>query len=121
MQKSTFNLPVLRPLKLWAGVYGGHYDIIVLFRTKPTRTEETAKGVVIDCLAEAEADNIAADMSLADFTDWFPGVDLSAILHRDGRPKAIEIPADDLVEMELTLPCDERGRIDTINFHADWR
>lgn len=107
--------------KYWLGCYGGHYDIVVLFRKKPTHTCISDKDVVyIDCLEESNAGNIAGDMALDDFITYFPGLDISTLL-KNGRPKDTEIPVNGLLQVELTAPIDKYGRLISVNFHADWR
>lgn len=130
LHKATFAPAVMQTRTFWLGAYGGHYDIIVLFAAKPTRFEESKLRVrgaekasqtqAVDCLAESNAGNLAADMALCEFLRYFPGIDLSPILHK-GRPTAVEIVGSDLMQVELTLPCDEHGRPESINMHEDWR
>ncbi len=130
-QSSTFVLPALKTRFFWLGVYGGHYDIAVLFWTKPAHFEKTGmryngedtNGEIdtVDLLAEQRAGNIAADMGLDSFLTYFPGFDLSAITQSNNRPRAIEIPKTDLMRVRLTLPMDKENAIDSISFHCDWR
>ncbi len=128
IQRATFTPPKLTRKRVWLGAYGGHYDIVVMFAKKPTHyqmdktTHDMFKGPeheVIDCLAEQKAGNLVGDMDPGDFTEAFPGLDLSAIL-TNGRPKAIEIAKGDLIQVELMLPLDEYGRARSIDMHSDW-
>lgn len=122
LQRAAFQPTALTWRKVWLGVYGGHYDIIVMFWKRPTFGDEQQDGSkVIDLLSEYDAGNVAADMSLADFIERFPGIDLSSITQPNGRPRAIEIPAKDLLRVELALPLDENGHVQSIDFHVDWR
>lgn len=128
IQKATIVFPKLTTHKYWVGVYGGHYDIIVLFHKRPLNFEidgvlnhTTEKYVSnIDLLLEQEAGNIAADLSLGDFKILFPAIDLSSILNKRGYPNAIEIPYNELIRVELTLPAEKDGSIYSLDFHQDW-
>lgn len=114
----------LKKKKVWAGVYGGHYDIIVFFSKKPKRISRKAlqklyyiaegrwpKGYY-DCMSNESL--IIGDMGLPLFQKMF-GVDLSEHLN-NGRPKDTEII--ELFQIELTAPFDENGNM--LHFHIDW-
>lgn len=128
IQRATFNPPKLTRKRVWIGAYGGHYDILVMFAKKPTHyrpdsvkhnMKASPDQLVVELLDESKAGNIVGDMGLCDFIEWFPGLDLSAIL-TNGRPRAIEIVKGDLLQVELMLPLDEYGRALSIDMHSDW-
>ena len=102
---------------VWAGMYGGHYDQIVFFSTKPKKIKDGSSLVHADghydCLENE--DKIIGDMSLGDFQATFE-CDLTPYLAENGRPKAIEII--EVFRIKLTGPFDEDGRLP---FHADWK
>lgn len=127
MVKATLTPPNMKTLTVWAGLYGGHYDIIVFFKQKPTHrmdcNEEPRKnGMYVDLLEEQTDGNILADMATGTFETWFPNADLTEHTDRNncGRPNDTEIRYKDLFQMELTLPTDENGEPESINFHQDW-
>lgn len=116
--------PVLQTKTVWAGMYGGHYDVIVFFSKKPKKfsLRELKKHYFIkdgnfpngyyDCLHND--DLIIGDMNLSDFLDLF-NVDLSQYLE-NGRPKDTEII--EVFRLELTTVFDEHGQLPY--FHVDW-
>jgi hypothetical protein len=125
MLKASLKPPPVRSIKLWAGLYGGHYDIIVFFKEKPTNRmsyeEDTLpRGKYVDVYEEDRADNVWSDMSLPDFQEWFPDVDLSRYTQPNGRPKDTEVPYKDLFEIELTMPLDEFDGPVTLHTDVDW-
>lgn len=125
MLKAKFTPPKMKTIKLWAGLYGGHYDVIVFFHKKPTnrmddKGDTRSKGEYVDCLAEHEASNIYGDMGTGNFEIWFPDVDLSPYTQENGRPKDTEVPYKDLFRIELTLPVDEYGDAEPFTMKSDW-
>ena len=59
---------------VWAGLYGGHYDIIVFFKEEPTKKlEHATMGFEF---FECDTDLIIGDMALCDFYKCFPNADL---------------------------------------------
>ena len=40
MIKAKYTHPPMETKTVWAGLYGGHYDIIVFFKEKPTPSED---------------------------------------------------------------------------------
>ena len=129
MLKAIFHPPTMKTFKLWAGLYGGHYDIIVFFEKPPTHITDKYKyyngskdknGPYVDCLAEFEIGNIFADFYLEDFRTCFPDVDLTPYTQKNGRPRAIEVPAKDLFQISLTIPVDQHNNITILIPHVDW-
>ena len=119
--------PPLKTITVWAGLYGGHYDCIILFDQQPTPSKEEhnyIEGTWYDCSENSE--KIIASMELGQFKRCFPGAakalrpylqdDLSE--PGDGRPMEIEIP--EIFQMELQVPLDKDGFMDRINFSLDW-
>jgi hypothetical protein len=43
MLQAKLTLPELQTKKVWVGLYGGHYDVIVFFKEKPTPFEDSTK------------------------------------------------------------------------------
>ncbi len=125
----TFTIPRLKTFRLWCGLYGGHYDIIVFFRKKPThfehdRNEDGTR--MVDLYAEHKADNIFADFNTGDFELWCPGW-LEAIYpvlqsKKYPRPKATEIREDGLLQIDLAVPVDPENPKDIYcpSAHVDW-
>lgn len=115
----------LKTKKIWAGIYGGHYSIIVLFSKKPKRVskKKLLKSYWLpkdryptgyyDCLAQESI--IIGDMELSSFQQMFT-LDLSRYLN-DGRPKDTEII--EVFQLELTAQFDEGGKLPC--FHNDWK
>jgi hypothetical protein len=116
-----FVLPKLRTITVWIGAYGGHYDIVVLFRKKPTHycTDDTFDQKIVNLSKEHEAGNILADMHPAMLQELFPTLDLKPILKNNGRPVAIEILSNGLIKAEIAAPIDEDGDF-VLPVHNDW-
>ncbi len=125
MIKATLTPPPMRTIRLWAGLYGGHYDIIVFFNKKPTHrmtysTDRDDQGKYVDVYEEKLSENVWSDMALDDFCKWFPHVDLTPYTQANGRPKDTEVPYKDLFEIELTMPLDDFDSPKTLNMGVDW-
>jgi len=119
MIKGKITLPELQTKKLWAGIYGGHYDVIVFFKAKPEVSKEVHNhidgGKWYDCFDNK--DLIVGSMALDDFYTLFPDADISEYTQENGRPMAIEIP--EVFEIELTSVFDEHGDMEQFNFDLD--
>ena len=126
MVKATFTPTKLKTIVVWAGMYGGHYDVIVFFKEKPEPSKEEhsyIEGTWYDC--GDNKDKIIGAMSLGQFKEYYPDAvkglkpylqdDLNEV--GDGRPMEIEIP--EVFQMELTTMVDEFGDMDRINFNED--
>lgn len=111
---AKYKHPKLTTRKVWAGLYGGHYDVIVFFKEKPKMVEGESY------INPAENhDLIIGDMYLNDFYLVFPNADISKYTQdENGRPKEIEIP--EVFEMKLTSYFDKDGDLGNIRFEADW-
>lgn len=117
--------PAIQTKVVWAGVYGGHYDIIVFFSQKPKRSslKELQKSYFItpgnypkgyyDCLLNEKL--IIGDMGLETFQLVF-NVDLSSRLINN-RPPDTEIV--EVFQIELTAIFDECGNLP--HLHVDWK
>ncbi len=125
MLKGTLTPPAMKPVRLWAGLYGGHYDMIVFYREKPTRSDEDDDRLV-DTYAEHKAGNVFADMATGTFEAWFPELYQQLIELRlvnpdnAGRPWDTEVRWTELFEVELTIPLDEDGEWEGLTVHDDW-
>lgn len=65
MLKATLAPRNMKKVQLWAGVYGGHYDVIVFFKEKPTNRmdkddTENNDGTYVNLLHECGDGNIFA-------------------------------------------------------------
>lgn len=112
-------LPELEYRKVWAGLYGGHYDVIVFFSKKPAKAKEAyRKGwkVLYDCLENEKL--IVGDMSLCDFRTLYPNVDLTPYTQENGRPKEIEVT--EIFQLNLQCTWDKYGKMEDFRFHNDW-
>ena len=117
MIRSTLTPANMTPVRLWAGVYGGHYEVIVFFREKPTHrmdknNDTKANGKFVDVYEESVAGNVFADLAFGTFEAWFPG-DWPL-------PTATEVVYRELFEVELTIPLDEDGEWEGLDVHVDW-
>jgi hypothetical protein len=114
MIKAKLKLPVLKTKTVWYGLYGGHYNCIVFFKTKPIKSDEpyylpdVIDGKYYDLLDNK--DLIIGCMWLNDFNVLFPGAKV-------GKPKGIEVLQ--VHQMELTTMLDEDDKMYTLNFRAD--
>lgn len=120
MLKATLTLPKFETKKVWAGLYGGHFDVIVFFRKKPKATFVERKVRYIDCLEEYNNKNIIGDMFLGDFRVFYPDADLTPYTQSSGRPKAIEIPSEDIFQIELTTMWDDYGDMLGCRTRNEW-
>ena len=120
MIKAKLTLPKLETKKVWFGLYGGHYDVIVFFKEKPVKNDE-GYYCIHDNGGGQNSKAIGA-MSLPDFYLLYPTADLREhTQQRDskdtlgGRPMDIEIY--DVFEMEITTAFNQWG--DIYSFHAN--
>ena len=117
MVKAIFN-PKIKTQKVWAGLYGGHYDVIVFFKKKPKPSNEEhniVKPVWYDLMEQDKI--IIGNMDLFTFRYLFPDTDLTPYTQKNGRPKDIEIP--EVFEIELMAPFDDYGEMVNINTNLD--
>jgi hypothetical protein len=119
MIKASFRPPKLTTKKVWAGLYGGHYDQIIFFKSKPVQAKEKHRfieGKWYDCFENK--DLIIGDMSLGEFREYFPDADLTPYTE-EGRPKAIDIP--EVFALKLKAIWDKKGRLLSIGLASqDW-
>jgi hypothetical protein len=118
---ARYKHPKTKFKRVWVGMYGGHYDIIVFFKRKPKKSKEDYK--LIDCIKGKyydcydNKDLIVGDMSLCDFEVLYPEVDLSPYLD-NGRPKEIEIT--EVFQIKLEAVWDKYNTIEEYKMHIDW-
>ena len=130
MIKATFTIPKkkLKTIKVWAGMYGGHYDAIVFFKEKPELSEEPCHhveyndGYYYDCYDNKS--KIIGCMELGQFYEYFPDADLRPHTQQredtttlGGRP--LDVKISEVFEMELTVMIDEHGDADNLDFDLD--
>lgn len=110
MLKGIMRLPKLTTRHVWIGGYGGHYDALVIFHTKPvpsTKDSNYSKGIWYDCLDNEK--NIAGCIEPDTFKELF-GIDVSHVI------EAIEVTK--LIEVRLTAVWDE-NRLVSFDFNLD--
>lgn len=118
MIKAKLTLPKLETKKLWAGMYGGHYDAIVFFKEKPIFTKDEHhrfNSPWIDCLDNK--DLIIGCMDLGTFYLLFPDADISEYTQSNGRPLEIEITK--VFKIELTTVFNKYGDMESYDFDLD--
>ncbi len=101
--------------KVWAGLYGGHYSIIVFFKEKPKTKEETGSTLDYgnyDCYDNK--DLIIGDMPLEHFLTVFPDANIEQYL------ETMDIEVEEVFEMEITTCFDKDGYMQGWVFKEDW-
>ena len=117
MIKATFTIKPETKV-VWAGCYGGHYDIIVFFSSKPHDlkiTPENSVNEFWDTLLECK--NIIGNMALGDFYELYPDADISEYMQQNKRPKEVFI--SQLFELEMTGPFEKDGGMKNIPTNVD--
>lgn len=130
MIKAKLILPKMETHTVWAGMYGGHYDVIVFFHNKPVRSNRensdmvtlfSEKGEKVEVYPYSPYENkkeVIGAMWLADFFEYFPeSVEQLKPYLQNGRPRAIEIP--EVFKIELTTIFDPRGNMIGMDTGAD--
>jgi hypothetical protein len=108
-KKAKLVLPKLETRKVWAGMYGGHYSVIVFFKEKPKLSKKPfhlsniINGKYYD-LYDNKALTIGA-MWLPDFERLYPNANV-------GKPTNIEITK--VFQLELEGVYNEFGRLTTL-------
>lgn len=75
-RKLKITFPKLTTKKVWAGMYGGHYDVIIFFHTKPVLSDdETRYGQIYDLIDNKDC--IAGAMWLPDFHELTGATDMT--------------------------------------------
>lgn len=98
--------------KCWYGLYGGHYNVIVFFKKKPTHyVDYRTVPNCLDLLEESAHKNILGSMYLEDF------LEMSGLDRNDFIPEDIEIVK--VHRIEVTFPADEYGDMETHQFNVD--
>ena len=126
MIKATYIHPPMQTKVVWAGLYGGHYDIIVFFKEKPKPSAQEHKYIEGEWYSCSDnSDLIIGDMCLPDFYKCFPTADLRPYTQQredtktlGGRPFSIDIP--EVFQIEITTCFDERGDMEGFRFSFDW-
>ena len=116
MLQAKLTLPELQTKKVWVGLYGGHYDVIVFFKEKPTPFEDSTETEIWYEMGD-NMEIAIGSMCLGQFYELYPNVDIKAYTQEDGRPLDIEIP--EVFEMEITTIFDKNGFMETIQHHED--
>lgn len=117
MIKANFKVK-LETKVVWAGMYGGHYDVIVFFSKKPNLSTVDTNDFwddMSDCKHIHKT--VIGNMALEGFYELYPNADLSAHTQADGRPKDIIIL--ETFQIELTAPFDEYGNLLNIYTNED--
>jgi hypothetical protein len=115
---AKLKLPKTKTKIVWAGLYGGHYDQIVFFKKKPVKSKDPHNhidGDWYDCTDNKEL--IVGDMTLSDFQELYPKVNLKPYLSEIGRPKGIEIP--EVFKINIEAFWDKYG-MKSIHYHFDF-
>lgn len=117
--KAVMKMPKLETRKVWFGLYGGHYDVIVFFSEKPERIDDNTTRSALHpngyfCLL-ANEDVLAGAMWLGVFEEMFPDFDLGPYT-TNGRPRDIEV--SEVFEMKLTAMWDG-NKLKGMECHAD--
>lgn len=123
---ANLSRPKTKVFNCWAGMYGGHFDIIVLFKTRPTQFEEWDGGTrEVQVGVEKDEGNWLCTLSISAFADWWPDawveITKSPFVHRldSGQPRHTDIHEEDLFELEIEMPVDETGEPIGLNYCED--
>lgn len=115
-------MPKTKKIKAWAGMYGGHYDVIVFFKKKPPLSKEPyynpniIDGKYYDLIEARDLGIIIGSLCLPDFKEHYPDADITPYLENE-RPKGIEIVEVFQIEIEGAL--DEWGHFRSLVFNVD--
>lgn len=108
MKPIKLKMPELSSRPVWIGSYGGHYNCVVIFHTKPSKTKKGSDYSFVDLLDNKK--NIAACMWQCDFEDIYPDAKLP-------NPKKIEVTT--LYQRTLEGFWTDDNRIEFPVFDAD--
>lgn len=106
---AKYSPPELSIRNVWAGLYGGHYDVIVFFKERPN--------LKIDFPLLENANLIVGAMYLCDFVELYPGVDLSAYTQPNGRPLSTEV--EDTFQMTLEAYWEDTHEARSKKYHFE--
>lgn len=114
---AKYNEPKRTFKTVWAGIYGGHYDAIVFFKSKPKKSKEDYDLIdVIDGKYYDMIDNLSLTcgaMWYGDFEELYPDVDLKEYYDRR------ETEIVEVFQLKLEAAWDKYGELNTINLRAD--
>jgi len=112
--EANFVLPKSTKKIVWAGTYGGHYNCIVFFKSKPVLSKEHYHlSNIIDGKYYDTYENknlIIGCMWLEQFQELYPKTNI-------GNPEAIEII--NVFQIKLEGFFDKYGRLVSFEFNAD--
>ncbi len=100
----TLSLPKMKTKRVWIGSYFNHYNGLVIFFKKPLHDggeNVHISGEWIDLMSDHNKKIIAGACGLWEFRQWFPGVNLDAIIDKK-TDNAKQLEPQDLVEINLT-------------------
>jgi hypothetical protein len=103
---AVIKWPKPKTKTVYAGLYGGHYDVIVFFRTKPLKNTNIDEPGVYDLIDNK--DKIAGAMWLSDFVE-LTGVEM--------KPESIDVIK--IHRMKLTAVWEDDNTLKNFHFHAD--
>lgn len=113
--KANLVMPKTKKKIVWAGIYGGHYNCIVFFKSKPALSKEdyrfesdTIHGKYYD--TTENKDIKIGGMWLEQFEQLYPKANL-------GKPKAIEII--EVFQIQIEGVFNKYGKLTSFEFHAD--
>jgi len=116
--KAEFQPPKLSIRKVWAGIYGGHYNCIVFFKSKPKLSKESYGYEWFDEKYIDMVDNkdlTCGAMWYGDFEQLYPKafLQLKPIFER----RRIEIV--EVFQIELEAVWDKYNELEKFEFRAD--
>lgn len=113
IERVPLSIPKLTYKRVWYGVYGGHYSVIVFFKNKPILSKEDFPGSMdckwYDCLENKN--KIIGAISLYEFIGLYP-----CMAHIEA--SAIEITTVDQIYLQAAW--NKYGDMSTIFRRIDW-
>lgn len=113
----AFKPPELRKQIVYVGAYGGHFDIIVLFKNKPRLVKDEFDQDAY--CPNANRDKLLATIDSGFWAAWFDVEVLRrlGILNAELRPH--ETYVQRVKRIMIELPVDENGDLVGLNFDCD--
>ena len=109
--KAIFKYAKTEIRTVYVGTYGGHYEAMFFFKSKPKKVDEMNDGTKYYCTVTNE-DLVIGSMYRGDFEELYPDFDYSKIA-----PDNIEITRVFKIESEAVY--DKYGGLVTFNYSAE--
>lgn len=111
------RFPKLSTRKVWVGAYGGHYDVITIYRKKPRLI-----WLAFEDERSYSDEHLIGTFSTDTWDRWFGGIEIlveKGILDPENYNRPFDTQVRKVAPLWITAPFDEHGYLDGYVTEAD--